>query len=154
MSLSSAKRNRKVRTYPGHSLEETLRVASAIHRKNADLPLNRELLAKELSTTPKSSSFTTILSASKQYGLTEGGYRDQDISGILEDFSDLGNSLGRAEQVPATIHSVGASTHDCSPLHGVTTTLSQVYPVGFTGRKFADGKIATVKGEGGNCVRE
>ena len=80
MPLNSTKRDRKVRTYPGHSLEETLRVASAIHRKNADLPLNRELLAKELSTTPKSSSFTTILSASKQYGLTEGGYRDQDIS--------------------------------------------------------------------------
>ena len=80
MPLNGAKRNRRVRSYPGHSLEETLRVAFAIHWKNADLPLDRELLAKELSTTPKSSSFTTILSASKQYGLTEGGYRDQDIS--------------------------------------------------------------------------
>ena len=80
MPLNGTKRNRRVRSYPGHSLQDALRVAYAIHKKNADLPLARELLAKELSTTPKSSSFTTILSASKQYGLTEGGYRDQDIS--------------------------------------------------------------------------
>ena len=106
MPLNGAKRNRRVRSYPGHSLEETLRVAFAIHWKNADLPLDRELLAKELSTTPKSSSFTTILSASKQYGLTEGGYRDQDIS-----LTPLGLSAVASRSVAEKMRSLAAAAY-------------------------------------------
>ena len=74
------RRTRITRPYPSYTLEDALSVAQTIHRENAGLPFDRELLARALGTTPKSSAFTIRLNASAAYGLTEGGYNDPDIS--------------------------------------------------------------------------
>ena len=74
------RRTRITRPYPSYTLEDALSVAQTIHRENAGLPFDRELLARALGTTPKSSAFTIRLNASAAYGLTEGGYNDPNIS--------------------------------------------------------------------------
>lgn len=74
------RRTRVTRPYPSYTLEDALSVARAIYDENAGLPFDRELLAQELGTTPKSSAFTIRLNASAAYGLTEGGYNDDTIS--------------------------------------------------------------------------
>ena len=74
------KRTRKVRPYPGYTLEETLAIASRIQEANAGLAFDRPLLAGALGTTPASSGYTMRLNASSKYGLTQGGYNDPRIS--------------------------------------------------------------------------
>jgi hypothetical protein len=69
-----------VRSYPVHPLEEAISIATAIQEVNSGLPFDRVLLAKALSTTPASSSFTMKLNSSTKYGLTRGGYNDQRIA--------------------------------------------------------------------------
>jgi hypothetical protein len=69
-----------VRAYPTHTLEDTLAIAKAIHEHNAGLPFDRKLLARSLGTTPASSGYTMRLNSSAKYGLTEGGYNDDQIS--------------------------------------------------------------------------
>ncbi len=76
---NTGRRTRVTRPYPSYTLEDALGVAEAIHRVNAGLPFDRELLAGALGTTPKSSAFTMRLNASATYGLTQGGYNDTDI---------------------------------------------------------------------------
>ena len=73
------RRTRITRPYPSYTLEDSLNVARSIYDANAGLPFDRELLARELGTTPKSSAFTIRLNASAAYGLTEGGYNDPNI---------------------------------------------------------------------------
>ena len=73
------RRTRKVRPYPIQTLEEALHIPAAIHEANAGLPFDRVLLAGALKTTPASSSFTMKLNSSAKYGLTEGGYNDDQI---------------------------------------------------------------------------
>ena len=74
------KRTRMVRSYPSHTLEQALALASAIQESNAGLPFDRVLLAKALGTTPASSGFTMKLNSSARYGLTQGGYNDDRIA--------------------------------------------------------------------------
>ena len=74
------RRTRVTRPYPSYTLQDSLSVARSIYDANAGLPFDRELLARELGTTPKSSAFTIRLNASAAYGLTEGGYSDDTIS--------------------------------------------------------------------------
>lgn len=74
------KRTRLVRQYPTHTLEESKRIAEAIHESNAGLPIDRVLLAGALGTTPASSGFTMKLNSSSKYGLTNGGYSDERIT--------------------------------------------------------------------------
>ena len=74
------KRTRKVRSYPVHTLQDSLAVAEAIQKSNAGLPFDRALLARALSTTPASSSFTMRLNSSAKYGLTQGRYNDHSIA--------------------------------------------------------------------------
>ena len=74
------KRTRKVRSYPVHTLEDSLAVAEAIQKSNAGLPFDRALLARALNTTPASSSFTMRLNSSAKYGLTQGRYNDHSIA--------------------------------------------------------------------------
>ena len=74
------KRTRNSRSYPTHTLEDALTVASAIQRSNAGLPFDRVLLAEALGTTKGSSGYTMRLNSSKRYGLTLGGYKDELIS--------------------------------------------------------------------------
>jgi len=78
--VTSKKRTRVPRPYPLTTLEEALGIAIAIYEKNSGLQFDRVLLAKSLGTTPASSGFTTRLSSSTKYGLTEGGYADERIA--------------------------------------------------------------------------
>jgi hypothetical protein len=55
-------------------------MANTIFKQNAGLPVERHLLAQEIGTSVNSSTFVTKLAASEQYGLTQGRYRDEDIS--------------------------------------------------------------------------
>ena len=73
-------RTRLVRAYPAHNLKESLVVTEIIMNQNAGLPIDRKLLAEALNTSDRSSSFTTLLAASQQYGLTVGKYNSDEIS--------------------------------------------------------------------------
>ena len=73
-------RTRRVRKYPAHSIEDILPISEVIFSQNASLPLDRKILAQTIGTTVNSSSFTTKLAASEDYGLTKGRYRDDEIS--------------------------------------------------------------------------
>ena len=90
-------RTRLVRAYPAHNLKESLVVSETIMNQNAGLPIDRKLLAEALNTSERSSSFTTLLAASQQYGLTLGKYNSDEIS-----VTDLSKSL---------FESVGHSSH-------------------------------------------
>ena len=79
MSQNSS-RTRRVRKYPAHSIEDILPISEVIFSQNASLPLDRKILAQTIGTTVNSSSFTTKLAASEDYGLTKGRYRDDEIS--------------------------------------------------------------------------
>lgn len=82
------KRTRVLRPYPVQTLEEALAIAATIHERNAGLPFERVMLARALGTTAKSSTFTQKLNASQSYGITEGGYADEEIS-----LTPLGESI-------------------------------------------------------------
>ena len=73
-------RRRRVRNYPAHSLYSVMGLANTIFKQNAGLPVSRHLLAQEIGTSVSSSTFITKLAASEQYGLTQGRYKDDDIS--------------------------------------------------------------------------
>ena len=81
-------RTRLVRKYPAHTLEDILSISSVIFFDYASLPVDRHMLAKTIGTTINSSSFTTKLAASEDYGLTKGRYRDKEIA-----ITPLGRSI-------------------------------------------------------------
>ncbi|MFA5364861.1 MAG: hypothetical protein WC325_06740 [Candidatus Bathyarchaeia archaeon] len=79
---------RKLGLYPRRSLLDSLKIAQAIKEHSAGNPYDRLDLAKALNTTPSSSSFRTLISASGQFGLTEGSYAAKNIS-----LAPLGKSI-------------------------------------------------------------
>ena len=83
-----AKRTRITRPYPTHSFQETVPIAETIQRVNGGLPVETELLAKEMGTSARSSSFIQKLNASSKYGLTVGSYSDDFIQ-----LTELGESV-------------------------------------------------------------
>jgi predicted nucleotide-binding protein len=74
--------------YPKYSLVDALKIAESIRDNNASLPYNRVDLAISLGTTPQSSSFRILITASAKYGLTVGSYQAEYI-----DLTDLGRSV-------------------------------------------------------------
>jgi hypothetical protein len=73
--------------FPQDTLEEALRVATAIRDQNAGRPFNRLLLAQAVNRTPASSAFRSLITSSAKYGLTIGNYNSQEV-----ELSDLGRS--------------------------------------------------------------
>ena len=59
---------------------DSLTIPNIIFSENAGLPIDRDTLASSLGTTINSSSFTTKLASSEEYGLTKGRYKDSEIS--------------------------------------------------------------------------
>ena len=78
--LKITSRTRKVRPYPLHPIQDCLEIATAIFSNNSGLPIDRNILASQLNSTPSSSGFITKLNSSFKYGLTNGGYKDPEIS--------------------------------------------------------------------------
>ncbi len=78
--MKNTPRTRKVRPYPLHSIQDCLEIPYAIYSNNSGLPIDRNILASQLNSTASSSSFVTKLNSSFKYGLTEGGYKDPQIS--------------------------------------------------------------------------
>lgn len=74
--------------YPKYSLLEALKIGESIRDKNASQPYNRVDLAASLDTTPESSSFRILITASNKFGLTEGGYQAERIA-----LTELGKSI-------------------------------------------------------------
>lgn len=74
--------------YPKYSLVEALKLAESIRDNNASQPYNRVDLAASLETSPESSSFRILITASSKYGLTEGGYQAERIA-----LTELGRSI-------------------------------------------------------------
>jgi len=60
--------------FPSFALQQTLVVAQAIADQNAGKPWSRLSLAEAINRKPDSSAFRELLSASIQYGLTEGSH--------------------------------------------------------------------------------
>ena len=82
------RRTRSVRNYPAHTFEEALNLAEYIQKHGTSGALARISLANHLNMSPKSSSFTTLLSAGEQYKITSGRYNDDSIA-----LSELGISI-------------------------------------------------------------
>ena len=106
MNKDGFRRTRRVRCYPAHTRKDTLEIGKAIYRDNAGLPLDRELLATHLGISPRSSSFTTVLAASEQYGFTRGRYRDDTIS-----LTDLGISISMPKSKQELTESLLKAAH-------------------------------------------
>ena len=106
MNKDGFRRTRRVRSYPAHTIKDTLEIVKAIYRDNAGLPLDRELLATHLGISPRSSSFTTVLAASEQYGFTGGRYRDDTIS-----LTDLGISISMPKSKQELTESLLKAAH-------------------------------------------
>ncbi len=82
------KRRYATQAYPKNSLMNALRIAQAIKDQSAGKPYDRLDLAKALSTTPGSSTFRALITASNQYGLTTGSYNAKHIA-----LTPLGTSI-------------------------------------------------------------
>jgi len=85
-----AKEKRKYATmaFPKNTLKDALRIAQSIHDNNADEPYDRLDLAKSLGFSPGGSIFRTLISSSRRFGLTKGGYVADKIS-----ITQLGKSI-------------------------------------------------------------
>ena len=106
MNKDGYRRTRRVRSYPAHTLEAALEIAKAIYRDNAGLPLDRGLLASHLGISHRSSSFTTLLAASEQYGFTRGRYRDDTIS-----LTELGISISMPKSEKELAKTLDSAAH-------------------------------------------
>jgi len=74
--------------YPKATLEESLRVATAIESANGGQPYPPTETAIAMGSSPSSSVFRTLLSASSRRGLTSGAHTSKRIS-ILETGRDI-----------------------------------------------------------------
>ncbi|MFL2759901.1 MAG: hypothetical protein ACJ0BG_02720 [Dehalococcoidia bacterium] len=106
MNKDGYRRTRKVRSYPAHTLQDALEIAKAIYRDNAGLPLDRGLLASHLGISHRSSSFTTLLAASEQYGFTKGRYRDDTIS-----LTEVGISISMPKSEEELLKTLRSAAH-------------------------------------------
>ncbi len=77
------RRRRRARSYPIHELQNSLEVASAIHKEGISGSINTVRLSGILRTTPDSSAYVMRLTSARKYGLTEGNSRSENI--ILTD---------------------------------------------------------------------
>jgi predicted nucleotide-binding protein len=67
------------RTFPAHTLEESLVIVQAIADKGAGRSMDRLLVADAIGRTPSSSEFKRLLSSSLKYGLTAGSEKADNI---------------------------------------------------------------------------
>lgn len=75
----SERKRRAPRGFPSFSLEDSLVIAQAIADNNAGKPYSKLSLAESIGRKPDSSGFRNLLSASLQYGLTEGSFAQAQI---------------------------------------------------------------------------
>lgn len=88
VSKTSKERKKGTTVFPKYSLMEALRIAESVRDNNAGQPYNRIDLAKALNTTPESSGFRMLISASGRFGITQGGYQAEKIA-----LTDLGRKI-------------------------------------------------------------
>lgn len=72
------------RTFPHHTLEESLPLAQKIADEMGGRPMNRLLLAEAVGIKPGSSNFRLLLSSAYKYHLTDGTEKSEEI-GLTED---------------------------------------------------------------------
>jgi len=78
---TKARKRRKTTTaFPKNTLKEALKIAESIQNNNAGKPYNRLDLARSLDYSPESSLFRTLITSSRRFGLTSGGYKADKIS--------------------------------------------------------------------------
>lgn len=70
---AGASKGKPQRNYPPTTLKKALAVASAIQDGASGMPVNRLTLAELMHNSPSSSTFATLLQASRMYGLTADG---------------------------------------------------------------------------------
>jgi len=87
-SEQKKKRTRESSAYPKRTLIDALQIANAIKEHNAGNPYDRLDLAKAVNRSPTSSDFRMLITASGQFGLTEGSYAASSIS-----LTPLGRSI-------------------------------------------------------------
>lgn len=84
----------KNRNYPAVALEEALAVATAIQDEASASVVSKLTLAVLISKTPSSSQFRDLVSASRMYGLTNGGVNAEEFS-----LTDLGMAATGGDEV-------------------------------------------------------
>jgi hypothetical protein len=95
------KRTRSTTAFPKISLMEALQIANAIKEHNAGNPYDRLDLAKAVNRSPGASQFRMLITASGQFGLTEGSYNSKSIS-----LTPLGRSIVFPESPQKRIESI------------------------------------------------
>lgn len=68
-----------LRPYPPLSITEAMKIPQGIRDHNAGRPMNRILLADAIKSSPTSSAFRELISASYKYGFTKGNYNSETI---------------------------------------------------------------------------
>ena len=81
-------KKRKRGLFPRKTLLASLRIAQAIQDNNAGQPYARLDLVKVLGSTPSSTAFRSLITASGQFGLTKGSYSAKNI-----ELTGLGKSI-------------------------------------------------------------
>lgn len=85
---SSGQRGKIKSDFPKHTLEEALRVPTALAEKHSSQPLPPTETAIAVGVSPGSSEFRTLLSSSIKYGLTTGSYNQERVA-----LTDLGRRI-------------------------------------------------------------
>jgi len=88
LSEKPKKRRYATRAFPKNTLLEALKIAQSIYENNAGQPYDRLDLARSLGYSPESSLFRTLITSSRRFGLTIGGYKANKIS-----LTELGKSI-------------------------------------------------------------
>lgn len=83
-----SRRERGRRLFPHNSLEEALKVPTAIKEKNGGEPFSPEEIAKYCSIGPKTPAFFYLTSSAQTYGLTQGTRNTDEIK-----LTDLGREI-------------------------------------------------------------
>ena len=87
-SATEGKQQQSRLLYPKHTLEETLRIPTAIHEKYNAKPMPPKSLAEAIGLSWRSGTFETLLAASNRYGLTTGSFRTKQVA-----LTELGASI-------------------------------------------------------------
>jgi predicted nucleotide-binding protein len=90
--LSLEKKRRRLRPFTRNTLEEAIRFGQTIQDQNNGKPMKRIFIADHLKIKPASSNFKYLISASNQYGLTQGNEKSEYIS-----LTPLGESIAKTK---------------------------------------------------------
>ena len=90
--MAKQEKRREIRTYPARTLEEALRIVTAIKDFNGGNPWSPADIAEAVGISQRSTNFQYLTAAAREYGLVIGNFRSDSLS-----LTDLGRRIAYAE---------------------------------------------------------